>query len=101
MCSAVKASGEAALDCSLGTPYAVPYEAIQSGHLRREEHAVKEAISLWEVRERARAKILAAVDEAESSIARGEGRTVTPESMRELAASVKRRGRARLSERLD
>jgi len=72
-------------------------QAIESGRLRREEDAVKEALSLWEERERTRAEILAAVDEAEASIARGEGRIVTPESMRELAAEVKRRGRERLA----
>jgi hypothetical protein len=48
-------------------------------------------------REPARAEILAAVDEAEASLARGEGRAITRESMRELAAEVKRRGRVRLS----
>jgi putative addiction module CopG family antidote len=72
-------------------------QAIQSGRLRREEDVVKEALSLWEERERTRAEILAAVDEAEASLARGEGRIVTQESMRELADDVKRRGRARLA----
>jgi len=72
-------------------------QAIESGRLRREEDAVKEALSLWEERERTRAEILAAVDEAEASLARGEGRIITLESMRELAEDVKRRGRARLA----
>jgi putative addiction module CopG family antidote len=72
-------------------------QAIESGRLRREEDAVKEALSLWEERERTRAEILAAVDEAEASLARGEGRLITQESTRELAAEVKRRGRARLA----
>jgi Arc/MetJ-type ribon-helix-helix transcriptional regulator len=72
-------------------------QAIESGRLRREEDAVQEALSLWEERERTRGEILAAVDEAEASLARGEGRIVTPESMRELAADVKRRGRERLA----
>ena len=58
---------------------------------------MKEAFSLWEERERARAEILAAVDEAETSLARGEGRSITQDSMRELAESVKQRGRARLA----
>jgi len=71
-------------------------QAIESGRLRREEDAVKEALLLWEERERTRAEILAAVDEAEASLARGEGRIITQESMRELAEEVKRRGRARL-----
>jgi Arc/MetJ-type ribon-helix-helix transcriptional regulator len=72
-------------------------QAIESGRLKREEDAVKEALSLWEERERTRAEILAAVDEAEASLARGEGRSITQESMRELAESVKQRGRARLA----
>lgn len=72
-------------------------QAIESGRLRREEDAVQEALSLWEERERNRAEILAAVDEAEASLARGEGRNITRESMNELAESVKLRGRARLA----
>ncbi len=72
-------------------------QAIESGRLRGEEDAVKEALSLWEERERSRAEILAAVDEAEPSLARGEGRAITQESMRELAQQVTQRGRARLA----
>jgi hypothetical protein len=48
-------------------------------------------------RERSRTEILAAVDEAEASIARGEGRVITQQSMRELAEDVKKRGRVRLA----
>jgi hypothetical protein len=58
---------------------------------------MKEAFSLWQERERTRAEILAAADEAEASLMRGEGHIVTEESMRELAESVKQRGRARLA----
>jgi Arc/MetJ-type ribon-helix-helix transcriptional regulator len=71
-------------------------QAIESGRLHREEDAVQEALSLWEERERTRAEILTAVDVAEASIARGEGRTITQESMRHLADEVKQRGRSRL-----
>jgi Arc/MetJ-type ribon-helix-helix transcriptional regulator len=76
---------------------AFAHQAIDSGRLRREEDAVKEALSLWEERERTRAEILAAVDEAEASLASSERRVITQESMRELAEDVKRRGRARLA----
>jgi putative addiction module CopG family antidote len=72
-------------------------QAIEAGRLHREEDAVREAMALWEERERRRLEILAAVDLAEASLARGEGRTITPESMRELAEEVKRRGHARLA----
>jgi hypothetical protein len=70
-------------------------QAIESGRLHREENAIQEAPSLWDERERA--EILAAVDAAEASLARGGGRTVTQESMRQLADEVKQRGRARLA----
>lgn len=72
-------------------------QAIQSGRISREEDAVKEALSLWEQRERARAEMLASIDEAEASLARDEGRVLTPESAHELAEDVKDRGRARLA----
>jgi putative addiction module CopG family antidote len=72
-------------------------QAIESGRLRRAEDAVEEALSLWEERERKRAELLATLDEAEASLARGEGRIITEESMRELAEEVKARGRTRLA----
>jgi putative addiction module CopG family antidote len=72
-------------------------QAIQSGRLRQEEDAVREALALWEERERTRAEVLTAVDEAEGSFARGEAREITEPSMRELAADIKQRGRAALA----
>lgn len=72
-------------------------QAIETGRFHRAEDAVEEALSLWEERERTRAEILAAVETAEASLARGEGRTITPESMQQLAAEVKLRGRARFA----
>jgi Arc/MetJ-type ribon-helix-helix transcriptional regulator len=72
-------------------------QAIQGGRILREEDAVKEAMTLWEERERTRAEILVAIDHAEASLFRGEGRIITQQSMRELAAEVKLRGRKRLA----
>jgi len=72
-------------------------DAIESGRLKHEEEAVREALALWEERERTRAGILAAVDESDASLARGEGRVITKQSMLKLAAEVKQRGRARLA----
>lgn len=72
-------------------------QAIQSGRLQREEDAVQEALALWEERERTRSNILVAVDGAEASLARGEGRVLTEQSMRDLAGEVKQRGRRRLA----
>ena len=46
---------------------------------------------------RLRAEILARVDQAEASLARGEGTVITQASMHQLAAAVKQRGRARLA----
>lgn len=72
-------------------------QAIQSGRLNREEDAVQEALALWEERERTRAEILVAADAADASLARGEGRIITQQSMRDLAEEVKQRGRSRLA----
>jgi putative addiction module CopG family antidote len=72
-------------------------QAIETGRFHRAEDAVEEALSLWEEKERNRAEILAAVDTADASLARGEGRTITAESMQQLADEVKQRGRARLA----
>ncbi|MBC8166151.1 MAG: hypothetical protein H7Y20_09800 [Bryobacteraceae bacterium] len=73
-------------------------QAIDSGRYSREEDALQEAFSFWEERERSRAEILANVDPAEVSLARGEGCVITQESMRTLADRVKRRGRSRLAD---
>ncbi len=68
--------------------------AIESGRLQSERDAVQEALALWEERERQRTEFLLTLEEAEASLARGEGRIITQESMRQLAADVKERGRA-------
>jgi putative addiction module CopG family antidote len=73
-------------------------QAIETGRYVREEDALREALSLWEDRERRRAEILAAVEQAEASFARGEGRRVTTrEETTHLADDIKRRGQARLA----
>ena len=72
--------------------------AIETGRLQRKEDAVQEAMSLWEDRERRRLELLAAVDQAEASLARGEGRRITThEEVAQLASDIKRRGMARLA----
>ena len=70
--------------------------AVESGRLHTEEDAVQEALALWEERERGRIEFLASIDDARASLARGEGRAITQESMRELVGEVRERGRARL-----
>ena len=71
--------------------------AIESGRFTRAEEAVREALALWEERERRRLEIVAMVDEAEASLARGEGREITEQSMSALAEDVKRRMRRRIA----
>ena len=70
--------------------------AIESGRLHTEEDAVREALKLWEERERQRTEFLLTLDAAKASLAHGAGRVIAQESMRELAEEVKERGRTRL-----
>jgi len=65
------------------TPEQKPFarRAIEAGRLRSEEEAVQEALALWEERERRRAEFLATIDDAKASLARGEGRVITEQSM--------------------
>ena len=76
---------------------AIVKKTIESGRFQREEEAVEEALALWEERERRRLEILAMLDEADASLARGEGIPVTAESMKALAEDVKQQGRRRLA----
>jgi len=69
--------------------------AIASGRYANEESALKDALSLWESRERRRAEILAAVDQGEAALA-GSRRISTEDEVQEMTAGVKQRGRARL-----
>jgi putative addiction module CopG family antidote len=71
--------------------------AIESGRFSHEEEAVQEALALWEERERRRVETLAALEEADASLALGEGQPITEDSMKALAENIKRRGRARLA----
>jgi Arc/MetJ-type ribon-helix-helix transcriptional regulator len=73
-------------------------QAIEAGRLRRPEEAVRQARFMWEERERRRLEILASVEQAEASLARGEGcRITTREQTTQLADDIKRRGTARLA----
>jgi|ERR1700744_2504768 putative addiction module CopG family antidote len=72
-------------------------QAIEAGRFRSEEDAVREALSLWEERERRRLELVAAIKEAEEDVARGEViRIDTPEQMRALADEVEKAGREKL-----
>ena len=72
-------------------------KAIETGRFSREEEAVAEALALWEERERRRLEILAMLDEADASVARGEGIPITEESMKALAEEAKQRLRRRVA----
>jgi Arc/MetJ-type ribon-helix-helix transcriptional regulator len=72
--------------------------AVESGRYSSEESAVADALLLWETRERRRTEILAAVDQAEASIAQSGTRVITTQADAEaLASDIKARGRARLA----
>jgi antitoxin ParD1/3/4 len=71
------------------------HQAIEAGRFESAEDAVKEALSLWEQRERE--EFRATLDAGEASIVCGEGIPITLQSMRNLAAEVKRRGRTRVA----
>ena len=73
-------------------------QAIENGRYSREEDALRDALNLWESHERRRAEILAAVDQAEVALERGEGQRVTTrQETVQLATDIKRRGLARLA----
>jgi putative addiction module CopG family antidote len=71
-------------------------QAIKSGRLTREDEAVREALTLWEDRERRRLEIVAMLDEADASFARGEGILITDESVKGLVEEAKQRLRRRI-----
>ena len=68
-------------------------QAIESGRFRREEDAVREALSLWEERELSRQRILSALDEAEADEEAGRYAEYTNETLAQLADELKREGR--------
>lgn len=72
-------------------------EAVAAGRFARAEDAVKEALALWEERERVRAEFRATLDEAEASLAMGEGCEINPASAQALADGIIERTRARLA----
>jgi len=71
--------------------------ALDDGRLKRAEDAIRQGLELCIERERRRDEILAGIDAAEASLARGGGRVITRESMRELAEEVHQRGLTRLA----
>jgi len=71
--------------------------AIAASTGRSTDELIQEAIELWQQEQaRALAEFRKSLDDAEDSIARGEGVEITPESMRRLSKDVMERCRARL-----
>jgi Arc/MetJ-type ribon-helix-helix transcriptional regulator len=64
---------------------------------RSMDDVVQEALARWAERETDLAEFRETLDEAEASLARGEGIEISEESMRHLAEDVNRRGRQRLA----
>ncbi len=71
--------------------------AVEMGRLQSEEDAIREAMELWEERERKRLEFHASLMAAEAAVARGEGRELTRESMRQMSLDIRQRGMARLA----
>src|ERR1039458_10626637 len=64
-------------------------QGIEAGRFQGKEDAVQEAMSLWEERERRRLEILAAVEQAEASLARGEGRRITTHEVHRVSSTLR------------
>lgn len=75
-------------------------KGVETGRYRGEDDAVREAMELWEERERYRAEILASIEMADASIARGEGRILDETSTATFVKEISARGRARLAAEL-
>ncbi len=70
---------------------------IQDGRFRDREEAVRQALALWEARERARVELLTSLDLAEQALDGGQGEEYTAENLSSLVASVRARGRSSLA----
>lgn len=70
---------------------------IQEGRFQNSEEAVRQALALWEKRERARIQFLVSLDEAEKSIDAGEGEEYTIETLPKFVEGVRARGMAKLN----
>ena len=72
-------------------------EAVAGGRFQTAKEAAREALAQWAARERSRSELLTELESAEASLARGEGRQLTAQSIPQFIDEIKRRGRSRLS----
>lgn len=70
---------------------------IQEGRFRDRDEAVRQALALWERRERERLELLSSLDSAERALDAGEGEEYTPETLDALVESVRKRGSSSLT----
>jgi putative addiction module CopG family antidote len=70
---------------------------IQEGRFRDSEEAVRQALALWEKRERARIELLASLDLADECLDNGAGDTYTGATLHELVDSIEKRGITKLA----
>jgi Arc/MetJ-type ribon-helix-helix transcriptional regulator len=75
---------------------AVIGHAMATGRIQDLSQAVQEAMDLWVARERRRVELLASLDAADASLARGEGIEISAEAMAALSHDVMDRCRARI-----
>jgi putative addiction module CopG family antidote len=68
-------------------------QAIESGRLKSREDAIREALLLWEERERSRTELLAAMDEAEADFQAGRYADFTRQRLLVLGDELKREAR--------
>ena len=74
-------------------------QGIERGEFNHPADAVRAALRLWEERERSRAEIRAAFDEAEADLASGRYRDYSDETLPGLAEEIKREARAQRQRR--
>jgi len=70
---------------------------IEQGRFRHVEDAVKDALALWEKRERARIELLAAIDAGEDSFEGNESVLESDEAISEWMEGLKREARSGLA----
>ncbi len=68
--------------------------AVETGRVLDPEQAGREAMALWVERERQRAELLASLDAAEASLARGEGIPMSDDTVKTLASDIMARVRS-------
>lgn len=72
-------------------------QAIERGDYADSADAVRDALRLWEERERRRAEIRASLDDSEADVVAGNYRDYTDETLSDLPAEIAREARERIT----